>query len=80
MGRERKGKHHRKHQKEETETAYAERKKASISFTQDIISNNNLLLEWLELFNNHKKKDDLADSFLQGRWYLRNTILKEKVE
>ena len=61
-------------------TTYAERKKSSISFTQNIISNNNLLLEWLEIFNEHKKKDDLADCFLQGRWYLRNTILKEKVE
>ena len=61
-------------------TTYAERKKASIKFTQDIISNNNLLLEWLETFNKHKKKDDLADSFLQGVWYLKNTILKEKME
>ena len=35
---------------------------------------------WVEIFNKHKKKDDLADSFLQGRWYLKNTILKEKEE
>jgi len=37
-------------------------------------------LEWVEIFNKHKKKDDLADSFLQGHWYLKNTILKEKIE
>lgn len=26
--------------------------------------------KWLVLFQNHKKKDDLADSFLQGLWYI----------
>jgi len=26
--------------------------------------------KWLTLFQNHKKKDDLADSFLQGLWYI----------
>ena len=26
------------------------------------------------LFQNYKKKDDLADSFLQGIWYLRNKL------
>ena len=61
-------------------TTYAERKKASIEITQDLISKNNLLVEWLEIFNKHKKKDDLADSYLQGIWYLKKTILKEKEE
>ena len=51
-----------------------------IKYHMGIISKDNLLLEWLETFNKHKKKDDLADSFLQGRWYLKNTILKEKIE
>jgi hypothetical protein len=61
-------------------TTYAERKKASIEITRKLITDNNLLLEWVEIFNKHKKKDDLADSFLQGHWYLKNTILKEKIE
>ena len=26
--------------------------------------------EWISFFNTHKKKDDLADSFLQGLWYI----------
>ena len=27
---------------------------------------------WTNHFNNYKKKDDLADSFLQGIWYLNS--------
>ena len=53
-------------------------KKLSIKFTKNIISENNNLHKWVKLFNKHKKKDDLADSFLQGRWYLKNKkFLKE---
>ena len=59
-------------------TTYAERKKASIKFTQEILLTNYHLNNWIETFNKHKKKDDLADSFLQGRWYLKNTILKKE--
>ena len=58
-------------------TTYSERKKAGISITKKIISENNNLHKWTELFTKHKKQDDLADSFLQGRWYLKNTLLKE---
>lgn len=49
---------------------YAERKKASIEVTEKIISEKDSLKDWITLFNTHKKKDDLADSFLQGLWYL----------
>ena len=58
-------------------TTYSERKKAGITITKKIISENNSLHKWTELFTKHKKQDDLADSFLQGRWYLKNTLLKE---
>jgi len=61
-------------------TTYAERKKESIIITRNILNENNFLNNWLEIFNKHKKKDDLADSFLQGRWYLKNTILKHKTD
>ncbi len=59
-------------------TTYNERKKASIKFTIDILSQNNNITSWLPFFNSHKKKDDLADCFLQGRWYLNKTILNKK--
>jgi hypothetical protein len=26
--------------------------------------------DWLAHFSHHKKKDDLADAFLQGNWYI----------
>ena len=51
-------------------TSYSERKHLSISYTSQIITKNNLLNDWLTFFNSHKKKDDLADSFLQGLSYL----------
>jgi len=52
---------------------YKERKKSSIEVTNDILINKNLL-NWINFFKNNKKKDDLADSFLQGLWYI-NTII-----
>jgi hypothetical protein len=62
-----------------TKTTYSERKKASIKITRQILNESNFLNKWLEPFISHKKKDDMADSFLQGRWYLKNTIFKEKI-
>jgi len=54
-------------------TTYSERKRESIKITLDILLKNSVLTKWTDKFNKHKKKDDLADSFLQGRWYLKNT-------
>jgi hypothetical protein len=28
--------------------------------------------DWIHTINTHKKNDDLADSFLQGIWFLNN--------
>ena len=54
-----------------TKTTYEERKKLSIKITKELLSNKELL-ELLEYFEKHKKKDDLADSFLQSLWYISN--------
>ena len=51
-------------------TKYDERKKESIKITCNIINDNNQ--KWLDFFNIHKKKDDLADCFLQGLWFINN--------
>ena len=49
---------------------YNKRKESSIIVTKNILKNHMLLTKWNDVFNTHKKKDDLADSLLQGIWYL----------
>ena len=51
-------------------TTYNERKQLGISVTSEKLSGMSQLLPWIDFFKNHKKKDDLADSFLQGLWFL----------
>ena len=53
-------------------TSYSERKTLSISITLKLIEQ---LQEWKKLFSINKKKDDLADCFLQGLWYLKKNKL-----
>jgi hypothetical protein len=51
-------------------STYVARKKEGINVTLKLISENHK--EWLSHFNTHKKKDDLADSYLQGIWFLNS--------
>jgi hypothetical protein len=51
---------------------YAARKKEGIRITLALITDNHI--QWLPHFKQHKKKDDLADSFLQGKWFLQKLI------
>lgn len=53
-------------------TTYKEHKKDGIFYCDKILSNNEWLSEWTPKIN-IKKKDDLADCFLQGLWYLKKT-------
>ena len=59
-------------------TEYKDRKKLGIIKTQEILQNNknfsNIYMNYMNYFNTHKKKDDLADSFLQGLWFIKNRI------
>lgn len=32
--------------------------------------------QWISFLNTHKKKDDLADCYLQGKWYIMNKVAK----
>ena len=52
-------------------TSYASRKKEGIRITLDLLKENEKHSKWLTHFNAHKKKDDLADAFLQGNWFLK---------
>ena len=47
------------------------------NITYDYPNRNSIyeLLNKLLLFQNHKKKDDLADCFLQGFWYLKEKLI-----
>ena len=51
-------------------TTYDQRKKESIKITRELINNST----WNEHFEKHKKKDDLADCYLQAKWYIKNKI------
>jgi len=47
-------------------TTYSERKKKGIEICEELLINNDNLSKDLDKFLNHKKKDDLADCFLQA--------------
>ena len=51
---------------------YKERKQSGIEITRKLLKENKLFSNWEDCFNNHKKKDDLADSLLQGLWFINN--------
>jgi len=57
---------------EHQKTSYNERKKIGIENCKNIICTNDYFNKWDKFFLSHKKKDDLADCFLQGWWYLKN--------
>jgi hypothetical protein len=54
-------------------TEYKDRKKLGIEVTKGILGNkdNQNEKKWKTIFETHKKKDDLADSFLQGLWFIQ---------
>lgn len=54
---------------------YAERKKKGMEVTKQSLEIHEELCEWKSHYASHKKKDDLADSFLQGIWYIEHNIL-----
>jgi len=55
--------------------SYSERKKLSIQQCLESISNNINYASWEFFFKNHLKKDDLADSFLQGIWFITTKMV-----
>jgi hypothetical protein len=51
---------------------YADKKKLAIEHAKYFVSKYESDSDYLDFFNKHKKKDDLADSFLQGLYYFKN--------
>jgi len=52
-------------------TKYSERKKMGIQKCLELLNNDGSYISWMDYFKTHSKKDDLADSFLQGLWYMK---------
>ena len=61
----------------DTILTYKETKKLAIEICSNILKIYNMN-EWLLVFNNNTKKDDLSDCFLQG-WYALNDYYKNKL-
>jgi len=50
---------------------YADKKRLAIEHSKYYLKQNP---EFIDFFNEHKKKDDLADSFLQGLYYIKKNF------
>jgi hypothetical protein len=61
--------------KTEKTNDYKSRKKQGISKCLEILTTDHRFTNKIEFFNNHKKKDDLSDCFLQGLWFIINKNL-----
>lgn len=55
----------------EKNTSYGERKKQSILIAKSILIKNNIDTKYIDFFEAHIKKDDLADSLLQALWFIK---------
>jgi len=53
---------------------YSQHKKDGVFYTTQIMEKNKTFQLWEKTFHESKKKDDYADCFLQGIWYLRNRM------
>jgi len=49
-------------------STYSDRKKSGISICRSLGASGAPYATWMPMFEKHKKKDDLADCFLQGLW------------
>jgi hypothetical protein len=52
---------------------YKERKDKSVEIVAKLVDKTP---KWKDVFKNHAKKDDLADSFLQALWYVSTNIIQ----
>jgi hypothetical protein len=54
---------------------YKSRKKQGITKCLEFLTTDHRFDNQLSYFNQHKKKDDLSDSFLQGLWFINKENL-----
>jgi len=55
-------------------TKYTRTKKLSVAYTKYMIEQSEQSPDMKELFENSKKKDDLADAYLQGLTYIKKKV------
>lgn len=65
--------------KAKTASTYAQRKRRSVQLCRSLLAGCAPLTLWQSHFCKSSKKDDLADSFLQGLHYLQVVLLKQPV-
>jgi Mitochondrial resolvase Ydc2 / RNA splicing MRS1 len=58
----------------EEKISYSERKKLGVKKCLETVVNSPNYNSWENFFKSHKKNDDLADSFLQGIWFIKNKL------
>jgi hypothetical protein len=65
-----------KEEKKDSKSTYTDRKKLGIKKSLELLETEFKNPSWIDAFNNHLKKDDLADSFLQGIWFIKEKLEK----
>jgi len=63
-----------KEKTEENAGEYKQHKRDSVHFTSQVLQQNKNISCWQTHFDSSKKKDDLADAFLQGLWYIQKNV------
>ena len=62
-------------QQQNKKSDYKSRKKQGITKCLEILTTDHRFNNQITFFNNHKKKDDLSDCFLQGLWFINHKNL-----
>jgi hypothetical protein len=64
--------HQTQNKKEPSKNDYKSRKKQGIAKCLELLTTDYRFNNQICFFNEHKKKDDLSDAFLQGLWFITN--------